>query len=121
FLKTFAVMALLPAISEELFFRGIIMRMVHQRVGKVIHAILLSAIIFALMHGNPMGFVSIIIAGAILAAVYYLTGSLWLSMLAHLLNNGLQIILIYLGTSNKAIQAFIDSDSIPLPYVAAGI
>lgn len=120
FLKTFAVLSIVPAICEELLFRGAVMRIIHLRNKRTAVAIAVSALTFAVVHYNPVGLFAIFFAGVLLGGIYYLTGSLWLSMLAHFLNNGLQIVLMYLGTKNAAIKAFVDGDSIPLWLIGAG-
>jgi membrane protease YdiL (CAAX protease family) len=121
FLKAFIVMSILPGICEELLFRGVLMRMVFVRTQKIGIAIALSSFVFAVVHYNPIGLFAIFFAAVLLGLIYYLTGSLWMSMLAHFLNNGLQIVLMYMGTKNAAIKAFIDGDSIPLYLPLAGL
>jgi len=85
------VFALLPAIGEELLFRGLIMRFSYNSNKNIHAAVLISALIFALAHPDAYNFIPILIAGILLGYIYYLTGSLWMSMLAHFMNNGLQI------------------------------
>jgi membrane protease YdiL (CAAX protease family) len=119
--KALLVMAVLPAIAEELFFRGVIMRMIHWRMKRIVHVVVLSSLMFMLMHGNPQGMLSIFISGVVLALMYYWTGSLWLSMLAHLLNNGLQIALLYIGNTNAAVKSVIESNEMPISYVIVGL
>ena len=55
----------------------------------------------------------------ILALVYYLTGSIWCSILAHLLNNGLQVVLMYLSSENETINAVKESEQLPF-YIPLG-
>lgn len=121
FLKVFTIMAVLPAIGEELFFRGIFMRFAAKRSRGVVFPILLSSIMFAMVHGNAYGMLSIFLAGALLAGIYYLTSSLYLSMLGHMLNNGLQVALLYFGANNATIKAIGESNELPafVPIIAA--
>jgi membrane protease YdiL (CAAX protease family) len=109
------VMALLPAIGEELLFRGVILRLLHamgrrwrtmMRRGSTAPAdiqrsmlgpVIITSLCFAYIHQNPYGFIFIFIAGCVLALVYQLTGSLISSMFAHLLYNGAQVLLVYFG------------------------
>jgi uncharacterized protein len=114
FLKVFFVMAILPAVSEEMIFRGILMRTLHRRNKRIGISIAITAFTFALVHYNPYGLFAIFAAGVLLGYIYYLTGSLWMSILAHLINNGLQILLIYMGNSNPSLKAFMDSDQLPV-------
>ncbi|WP_276132649.1 CPBP family intramembrane glutamic endopeptidase [Polluticoccus soli] len=120
FVKSFIVMSIIPAISEEFLFRGAVMRIIHSRNKRTGVAIAVSALTFAVVHYNPVGLFAIFFAAVLLGGIYYLTGSLWLSILAHFLNNGLQIVMMYLGTKNAAIKAFVDGDSIPLWLIGAG-
>lgn len=97
FLRTFTVMAIIPGIGEELFFRGVMMRFARQRARSMAMPIIFSSVLFALVHSNYYGMPSILLAGALLAGIYYLTGSLVNGMLAHIAFNGMQIILAYMN------------------------
>jgi uncharacterized protein len=121
FLKTFLVLAILPGVSEELFFRGIIMRFGAQKMRNIILPILISAALFAWSHSNIYGLPSIFLAGMLLGGIYYLTGSIWCSILAHILNNGLQIILMYMANGNAAVKTAMDSNELPWYFPVAGL
>ena len=77
------------AVSEEVFFRGVVFRLLQGRWGATV-ALLASAAIFGLLHlVNPgaslWGAVAVAVeAGLILGAAYLLTGSLWLAIGLHL-------------------------------------
>ena len=96
FLRTFIVMAIIPAIGEELFFRGMLMRFARQKARNMVMPIVFTAVIFAFSHSNYYGMPSILLAGALLAVIYYLTGSIWNGILAHMVFNGSQVLLTYL-------------------------
>lgn len=113
FLKVFTCLAILPAIGEEMTFRGILMRFAAKRTKNMAFPIIISAAMFAAMHGNISGLPSIFLAGVLLAVIYYLTGSLWCSMLGHLINNGLQIIIVYFSKDNTTAKAAMDNNSLP--------
>lgn len=89
------IMAIVPGFSEELFFRGLIMRFAAKRSLHRYLPVVLSALVFATMHGNIYGMFPIFIAGILLGLFYLLTGSLWCSILAHICYNGLQVLLVY--------------------------
>ncbi len=102
-IRTFIIVAMIPALGEELFFRGIVMRFTHKASHSIIIAILFSALMFALVHASYTGLPSIFLAGALLAFIYYLTGSVWCGILAHMFFNGTQILANYLtGNADKA-------------------
>ncbi len=89
------ILAVLPAISEELFFRGVLQRLLIQITRRPWTGIVLTAILFSALHGQFLGFIPRLVLGIVLGALYWYSGSLWPGILAHFLNNGLQIIMIY--------------------------
>lgn len=90
-----AILALLPAISEELIYRGIILNGL-RRFG-AIKAVFFSALIFAFAHGSLMQFFYQLILGIVLGFVLVKTGSLIASMVVHFLNNLIVVVLNYLS------------------------
>ena len=82
--------AVVPAICEELAFRGIILTNLDP-YGKGT-AILGSALLFGLMHMNPAQFLYTTVMGIMLGLVYVKTKSIWLCMVIHFVNNGLSVI-----------------------------
>lgn len=95
------IMALIPAVGEELMFRGIIMRFAYNSSRNMIVAITISSVIFGLAHSDTYTLIPIILAGMLLGYIYYITGSIWFSIIAHLLHNGLQIIGLYFLKEDK--------------------
>lgn len=89
------VMALLPALGEELLFRGIIQQYV-QRISKNAHAaVWITAILFSAIHIQFFGFFPRMILGAVLGYLFVFSGNLWYSILLHFFNNGLAVILYF--------------------------
>ncbi len=83
------VMALLPAIGEELTFRGLLLRRVtHVTIWAV-------AILFAAIHLQFYGFVPRMLIGAYLGYLLLWTNSLWAPILAHFTNNALAVIVSF--------------------------
>lgn len=82
---SFIVMALVPAFCEELLFRGAILTNLLP-FGRS-SAILISALLFSLMHQNPGQILYAFAAGILLGVVYERTGSIWNCVFLHLLNN----------------------------------
>ncbi len=74
-------------ILEELLFRGAIMGHMLKKYKNPKTAILLSALIFGIIHGNPAQIPFAILMGLVLGAVYYRTGSLVPCIFMHVLNN----------------------------------
>lgn len=99
--RTFLVMAIIPGIGEELFYRGILMRFTRQRTSNMWVPVVFSSAIFAASHANYYGMLSIFLAGVVLAVIYYLTGSIVNGMLAHIFFNGAQIVATYAGLTGN--------------------
>ena len=89
-LMTFISIAVVPALSEEFLFRGCILSNLLP-YGKNT-AILFSALLFALMHGNFAQFFYTFVAGIVLGAVYVKTDSIWAPTFIHLFNNFYSVI-----------------------------
>ena len=94
------VIALIPAIGEELTFRGVLQQSLTRRMNPHI-AIILSAAIFSFIHFQFYGFLPRMFLGLLMGYMFYITNSLWTSMLMHFLNNGAAVVLYYL--SNKGV------------------
>lgn len=90
------MIAIIPAIGEELFFRGVLQRIFTAAFKSSGIAIVVTAIIFSALHGQFLGFFPRMLLGILLGGLYALSGNLKLSMLAHFINNGLQVVLVYL-------------------------
>jgi membrane protease YdiL (CAAX protease family) len=80
------VLVVVAPLTEELLFRGLILRGLLQRYGTV-PAVMLSALLFALVHANPYQFASAITMGVFLAWLLVRTRSLWPCIIAHALFN----------------------------------
>ena len=95
------VIALIPAVGEELTFRGVLQQGLMRRVKSPHVAILLSAAIFSFIHFQFYGFLPRMFLGILLGYMFYITGSLWTSIAMHFVNNGTAVVLYYLN--NKGI------------------
>ena len=73
-------------VFEEWLCRGMVLRGLLTRM-KPTWAIVLSALFFSIIHMNPVQGANAFLLGLILGYVYYKTGSLWLTMFLHFVNN----------------------------------
>lgn len=89
------LMALLPAIGEELIFRGLLQKGLIRITRNVWVGIILSAFIFSAIHFQFLTFLARFELGIILGALFWYSGSLWVSIAAHFAFNGLQVVLSY--------------------------
>ncbi len=117
FLLGVVVIALVPAIGEELLFRGLLQNLFHKGSKNPHLAIWISAIIFGVFHLQFYGVLPRIFLGALFGYIYYWSGHLSLAMLGHFMNNALTLTMIFL--SQKAIIDFDpkDMDSSPSLFV----
>ena len=102
FVVNILLMALLPAVAEELTFRGVLQHLFTARTCTHIPhiAIWTTAIIFSAIHCQFYGFIPRMLLGAVFGYALAWSGSLWLPMLMHFTNNALAVILYF--TAHKA-------------------
>ncbi len=94
-LLTVVVLAVVPAICEEALFRGGFQNYLYRSSGRMWTSVLLVSLVFSLVHFSAYGFLSRFALGMILGLIYHYSGRLWLSILAHFLNNVLAIALVF--------------------------
>ena len=99
------LMALLPAVAEELTFRGVLQRLFQGsnvsdfHTVKVPHiAIWVTAILFSAIHMQFYGFLPRMLMGALFGYMLVWTGSLWVPILMHFTNNAMAVILYFVAT-----------------------
>ena len=90
------IIALIPAVGEELTFRGVLQQSLTRKMNPHV-AIILSAAIFSFIHFQFYGFLPRMFLGILLGYMFYITNSLWTSMLMHFVNNGATVVLYYLN------------------------
>lgn len=94
------LMAVLPAVSEEVTFRGVLQRLLAFRLSPFTShlSIWLTAIIFSAIHMQFYGFVPRMLMGALFGYMMVWTGSLWVPMLMHFVNNGMAVLLYFMAS-----------------------
>ena len=97
------VIAIVPAFCEELFFRGVLQRTIVKASKNVAFAIVVSAAFFSIMHMDLLAFVPRIILGVVLGLIFHLSGNLWLSIIAHCINNLAVVIMLGINRSETPI------------------
>lgn len=96
------VLAIVPAIGEELLFRGYLQQTFTKWIGKPHVAIIITAVLFSAIHMQFQGFLPRFALGLLLGYFFYWSGSLWLPVLAHLLNNAMAVTFAYPTLSDYA-------------------
>ncbi len=84
--------AVVPALIEETVIRGIIMQPLRKYGDK--YAIIASALLFAVMHGNMVQIPYTVIGGLLLGYLAVVTGSLWPSIILHFINNLYSVVVL---------------------------
>ena len=103
FLNIVAV-AVIPALFEEFAFRGVLMGLLRKKLSCPA-SIIISAAAFGLIHGNFAQMPFAFLMGLLLGYLYAASGSLWVPMLVHLLNNSYSVILDHITNSLSAAEA----------------
>ena len=112
---TMIVLAVIMApIFEEIVFRGIIQKGLINKGMNPATAIIISSVVFGLVHGNPWQFVGAVLLGCVLGLVYHKTKSLLLPILLHAFNNLCSSILIFYGDTESFAEVFQISEWIVL-------
>ena len=89
------VVAVMAAVGEELFFRGILQPLMIRISGSVFRGVLLTSLLFAAIHLQFFGFVPRMIMGMFMGYLLVWSRSLWVPILAHFINNLLGVVLAY--------------------------
>lgn len=92
------VIAFLPAVFEEVLFRGGMQNLLSRWFKMPILAIVVTAIVFSAVHGSYLGFLSRFALGFVLGWMYYRTGNLWFNIIGHFFNNAFAVTVLYIST-----------------------
>ena len=93
------IMALTPAICEEITVRGVILSG-YKNVNHIVSAVV-TGLIFGILHMNFQQFFYAFLLGVLLASLVHITNSIFASMLCHFTFNGIQVFLLYFVTGTQ--------------------
>jgi len=106
--KTFGIMmlnlitiGLAPAIAEELIFRGVFQKIFYNLFKSGHAAVWISAFLFSAIHFQFFGFLPRFILGLVFGYLFFWSGTLWLPMISHFVNNAFPVILAYVQGMEK--------------------
>jgi len=91
------VVAFMAAFSEELFFRGMLQKVLIECFKNKHMGIWIGAIFFSAFHMQFYGFLPRMLMGAYLGYLFVWSGSIWPGMIAHFINNGTAVFLVWLS------------------------
>jgi uncharacterized protein len=100
------IIAVLPALGEEFLFRGVLQRLLHEWIRNIHAAILISALAFSAMHLQFYGLLPRFFLGVVFGYLFFWTGSLWIPIFVHFLNNATAVIYETMVANGKATEAF---------------
>jgi len=94
------IIAVVAGLAEEFFFRGCIQQIIQKIVTNQHIAVWIGAIIFSAMHFQFYGFVPRLLLGALLGYLFIWSGSIWVPVITHTINNVIGVLLafLYYGT-----------------------
>ncbi len=96
------VVAVVPAVAEELFFRGLVQRSFEKAVAPV-QAAILSGTIFGFYHFNPFAIVPLVGLGCYFGMLRLRSDSIIIAMTAHFVNNALAATAVYFSMEDEMI------------------
>ena len=111
------VIAFLPAIGEELAFRGMIQKELSRGTNNPHLAIWASAFIFSAIHMQFFGFVPRLLLGVLFGYLYYWSDNLLVPIIAHFVNNAFGVISIYLYNIKVISTDFEEVESAPITLI----
>lgn len=111
------IIAVLPAIGEEIVFRGLIQNELYRGTKNIHTAIWVAAILFSAIHMQFYGFVPRLLLGALFGYLYYWSGNLLLAIIAHFVNNAVSVVALYFYQQGKFTFDVESQESAPLNVV----
>ncbi|MES2627629.1 MAG: CPBP family intramembrane glutamic endopeptidase, partial [Bacteroidota bacterium] len=101
------IMAIVPAIGEEFFFRGILQKLAARISGNLHLSIWVTAAVFSAIHMQFYGFLPRMLLGALFGYLSVWMGSIWYAVLAHFINNAVSLLLAW-SINQKMIPVEVD-------------
>jgi uncharacterized protein len=114
------MIAIIPSIGEELFFRGLLQRLLGELFRNIHLAIFITAFLFAAIHLQFYGFLPRMMLGILFGYLYYWTGSIWVPIFAHFLNNGSAVIISFLANQGTVSSGYEDFGATENIFLIAG-
>lgn len=104
------IIAVIPGIVEELYFRGCLQRSLNLASRNIHVAIWITAIIFSLLHFQLAGLFPRIILGAVLGYIYAWTRNIWVPIIVHIIHNATIVFVTQMLSDNNLYKSISISD-----------
>ena len=120
YLSNLFFIAVVAAVAEEVFFRGVLQQLLIKQFKNKHVGVWMAATIFSLMHLQFYGFLPRIILGALLGYLFVWTRNLWIPILIHFLNNALVVTFDFFFKDNSVYQA-VENPPFTISFVLLGL
>ena len=90
------IMGIIPALCEEMFFRGSLQRVLNRLWHRPYISIIVTSVVFALLHTDYLNWAGIFMCSVIMGLLYFYTSSLWIPIIFHSVWNTWNITMMYL-------------------------
>ncbi len=115
------MIAIIPAVGEELLFRGLIQRHLVDWTRNVHLGVFIASVLFSLAHGQIYSFLPRLFLGMLLGYFYVYGRSIWYPMIAHLINNAMGVVFYFVVKDAAETGAIDDLGTLQhLPFAALG-
>lgn len=121
FLMGVLVIGVFAGLGEEFLFRGVIQPKLHLYTGNAHVGVWLTAFIFSAIHFQFFGFFPRVLLGAIFGYLYLYSGSLIYPIMAHILNNTVTVILVYMNKLGKVDFNIEETEEVSIPLALLGL
>ena len=111
------MIGVIASVGEELIFRGLLQRLLHEMIRNIHVAVLITAIIFSAFHFQFFSFLPRFILGIILGYLMFYGRSIWYPILAHFVNNSMGVIYYYFyarGSTDDMLEEIGTSTMMPV-------
>ncbi|GAB3232482.1 CPBP family intramembrane metalloprotease [Algoriphagus aestuariicola] len=115
------VIGVFAGIGEEMFFRGVLQPKMKLYTNSAHWGIWLTAIIFSAIHVQFYGFLPRVFLGALFGYLYHYSGSLLYPILAHVFNNALTVLVIYMANQGLVDFDLESTDAVSYPAAITGL
>lgn len=121
YLIALLILAFLPALFEEMFFRGCMQQVMIGIFRSAFAGIIITSILFSAIHLSFYGFLPRMFLGIMLGYIFYYSKSVWLNISAHFLNNAFAVTQMYALSRAGELTADAMDEHFPIYYGLIGI
>ena len=119
FLGNIIIIGAFASVAEEVFFRGVLQKLLGKLFKSLHTSVWLAAFIFSLMHMQFYGFLPRIVLGAMLGYLFVYSNNLWIPIFVHFLNNVLVVVLNFFFKENSIYQS-LENPSMSSSFIIVG-